>query len=79
MKQNPNISSADMMQLLKTPEGRRLLSIVKRADPKLMQEAIKAMQSGDTSRASTILAPLMQNQDVKALMDKIQKGGGFGA
>ncbi len=79
MKKNPSFSHASMMQLLKTPEGRQLLSLVKKADPRLMQEAMKAMQSGDSAKAAALLAPLTQDKEIKALMDKIQRGGGFGA
>ncbi len=77
MKQNPNISPAAMMQLLKTPEGKQLLSLVKKADPRVMQQAMKAMQSGDSAKASTLLAPLIQDKEVKELLEKIQRDGGF--
>lgn len=74
MKQN--ISA--MTQLLKTPEGQRLLALVKKSDPKLMQEAMAAMQAGDTAKATALLSPLAQQKEIKELLVKIQGGGVYG-
>ncbi len=74
MKQNPDFSPAAAMELLKTPEGQQLLSLVKQADPSIMRQAMAAMQSGDTAKAASLLSPLAQEPQVQRLLRQLQTG-----
>ncbi len=72
MEKNFNKQSVqEALRLAKTPEGQQLLSLLKQTDPAAMQKAMGLAAAGDMSQISKTLAPLMQSEEVQALLKKM--------
>lgn len=74
MSENFNLSPDSIRQIVSTPEGQKLLRLVQQADPGIMRQAAKAMQSGDSAKAAALLEPLAKQPDVMLLLRKLQGG-----
>lgn len=74
MQQNSKFSPDAAAQILKTSEGQQLAQLLNHADPERIRQATKAMQHGDAASAAAILGPILQNQEIQALLQKIQGG-----
>ena len=73
MKQNSGLSRESAQALLNRPEGQKLAALLKAADPRLAEQAARALASGDPAAAARVLAPLLQDGQVQALLAALQE------
>ncbi len=66
-------SAEDFRRVLGSPEGRRLMALL-RQDDGTLQQALQAYRSGDTETAKKLLQPLAQTPEAAALLQKINEG-----
>ena len=69
-----NIS--EIINKLNTPEGKQLLSLMKKDGGAAFSKAAAAVQSGDYSNAQKFLAPLLENTEAADLARKIGETNG---
>lgn len=74
MDEKIELSPEKIGKILKTPQGKQLLSILQSADPRLLQGAMEAAKAGDTQKAAAMLSPLTNQQDIQSLIESL-KGG----
>lgn len=58
-------------QLAASPQGRQLLSALIGANPELMQKASAAMKNNDYAQLAATLAPLLESESVKQLLQQL--------
>lgn len=71
MQKNPNFSMEDMKKLLSTPDGIRLLTLLRRDGGDTLMKAFAAVQAGDTETAKNLLSPLLDNPETKELLSRL--------
>lgn len=59
-------------QLAASPQGRQLLSALMTANPELMQKASAAMKINDYAQLAATLAPLLESDSVKQLLQQLE-------
>lgn len=67
---NPSEQRA-LKELLKSPQGKRLVELLQKQGGGTVQQAGAAIARGDSQSAQAILAPLMQNPEIKALLQSL--------
>ena len=58
-------------QLAASSQGRQLLSALMAANPELMNQASSAFRSNDYARLAATLAPLLESDTVKNLLNQM--------
>ena len=58
---------ADFIRKLNTPEGKKLLAIMKKDGGSAFQQAASAVKNGDYEKARRILQPVLENTDASEL------------
>ncbi len=71
MQKNPNFSTEDMKKLLSSPDGIRLLTLLRRDGGDTLMKAFAAVQAGDTEAAKNLLSPLLDNPETKELLSRL--------
>ena len=69
MQNMPDFS--DVMRLLQTPEGQRLLSILQSADSHVISAAISSAKAGDYEAAKKALSGVLSTPEAQALIDQL--------
>lgn len=72
MQQNFEFSMADAARLAGSAEGQQLLRLLRRDGGKVLQAASAAMQAGEPEKAAAILAPLLDDPQAAALLEKLK-------
>lgn len=67
-----NFSMQDIMRLASSPAGKQLISLLQQADPETLRKAKAQASSGDYSQISQTLAPLLESEDVKKIMQQME-------
>ena len=57
--------------LLRSPDGKRLISLLGRDGGNAMRQAASALQSGDEAQAKAAMEPMLQSQEVQALLQSM--------
>lgn len=62
------IPSAQLMEMLKSPEGKKLLTLLQKDGGTALTKAASAVKQGDRAQAQAALAPLLEGTDAEALV-----------
>ena len=72
------IDQNKLRQLLSGPQGQQLLRLLSRDGGGALKQAGAAVQQGNAAEAQNILAPLMEDPEVRKLLTAIQDSAGRG-
>lgn len=72
-KNSNNFSMQEALRLANSPAGQQLLALLRQSDPATLQKVLQQASNGDYSQIAQTLAPLMESEEVKKL---IQQMGG---
>ena len=78
MEPKSDFSMGALQELLRTPAGKRLFQALQKADAGTLQQAAEALRTGNTARATSLLEPYMQPQELDDLVQKLRGGGARG-
>ncbi len=76
MKDNKALE--DFQKLMKTPEGKQLVKLLSQDGGKALKHAGTALQQGNEAGAKETLAPLLEQGEVKDLLQKLNRAMGHG-
>ena len=68
---NYSVSDAELRRVLASPEGQRLLAML-RTDGGALRQAMQAVKSGDYGAAKTALEPMLQTAEARRLLEKLK-------
>lgn len=68
---NSPFSEADLKRALASPEGARLLAILRAGNGDALNQAAQAVKTGDYAGAKTVLEPLLKNPEAQKLLEKL--------
>ncbi len=71
MQKNPNFSMENIKNLLSTPDGLRLLALLRRDGGDTLMRAFAAIQAGDSETAKKLLSPLLDNPEARDLLSRL--------
>lgn len=63
---------AAVMQLIKSPEGQKLIAMLQQTDSAAVSTAMKSAQKGDYSGAKTALSSLLDSPEVRKLLKQLE-------
>ena len=66
-------SEEDLRRALSSPEGRRLLSILRAGDGEALNRATQAVGRGDYADAQALLSPMLRNPEAQKLVEQLKK------
>ena len=64
-------SAADMMNLVSSPAGQQLLSLLRQSGGDQLQQAAGKAAAGDMTGARELLSPLLSDPRVRALLEQL--------
>ncbi len=67
----PQFSAEQVKQILNSPEGKQLISLLSRDGGKGMQQAAAEYRKGNLTGAQEALKPLVQTAEAEALLKKL--------
>lgn len=70
---NLSFTPQQLALVISTPEGRRLLQLLQQDGGQALRQAGAAMAAGNTEDAKRVLAPMLQNPEAAALLQKLQE------
>ena len=68
MDQNSDFSMMEAMRLAQTPAGRQLIAMMQQQNSGAFQQAMASAAAGNYRQAQEVLAPLLQNPEIQALL-----------
>lgn len=63
----------DMMRLVQTPEGRKLMAMLQNADTNLLNTAMTRAKSGDFHAAKESLSGILNTPEAQALLKQLER------
>ena len=66
-------SEEDLQRVLSSPEGRKLLSILRAGGGDALHQAAQAAGRGDYAGAQALLAPMLRDPEAAALVEQLKK------
>ena len=75
-EKNADFSKSDLARMLRQPEAQALLARLQQLDQAALQNAVNLAFQGNTAGARDALTPLMQDEQVRALSEKMRSGNG---
>ena len=69
-KNNP-FSRSDLAALARSPDGRALLQRLRQTDDDQLRRAMALAASGDMAGAGAVLAPLLADPGIRAILDRM--------
>ncbi len=66
----------DPTQLLQNPQIQKLMEKLQHMDPEMLQNAVSLVSNGSISQAQNLLSPILQDEDVKKLMQEMRDPNG---
>ena len=75
-QKNGDFSKSDLDMMLRQPEAQALLARLRQLDQAALQNAVNLAFRGDTAGAKEALSPLLQDDEVKRLSDKMRDNHG---
>lgn len=76
MKDNKALE--EFQKLMKTPEGKQLVKLLNQDGGKALKQAGVALQQGNEAGAKDSLTPLLEQREIKELLDKLNRTMGHG-
>ena len=64
-----------LLRLAQSPEGQQLIRLLQKNNPAALRNAAAQATAGDMNSAGKTLSPLLEDPQVKALLEKL--GGGL--
>ena len=64
-----------LLRLAQSPEGQQLIRLLQKNNPAALRNAAAQTTAGDMNSAGKTLSPLLEDPQVKALLEKL--GGGL--
>lgn len=61
----------DMMRLVQTPEGRKLMAMLQNADANVLHTAMISAKSGDYNAAKETLSGILSTPEAQALLKQL--------
>ena len=71
--QNQDQTVQKAMELARTPDGKQLIQKLQQAGGTNLEEAVKKAAAGDFTQAKQVLTHLMNDPDVRKLLDAMGK------
>ena len=65
-----------LFNALRSPDGKKLIEIMKREGGATLKQAAIAAQSGDHEKARALLGPILENKEAEQLAEKIRSAIG---
>ena len=75
-QKNGDFSKSDLERMLRQPEAQALLARLQQLDQAALQNAVNLASRGDAAGAKEALSPLLQDDEVKRLSDKMRDSNG---
>ena len=75
-QKNGDFSQSDLARMLRQPEAQALLARLQQLDQSAMQRAVDMAFKGDTAGAKDALSPLLQDEQVRQLSERMRDGNG---
>ena len=75
-QKNGDFSKSDLERMLRQPEAQALLTRLQQLDQAALQNAVNLAFRGDAAGAKEALSPLLQDDEVKRLSDKMRDSNG---
>ncbi len=69
-------SKEDLKRVLTSPEGQRLLAILRQSGGSALDQAAASVRSGDYAAAQTLLEPMLRDPEAQKLVEKLKSGKG---
>ncbi len=76
MEKNNDFSQTELARMLKQPETQALLTRLQQLDPSAIDSAVKMASNGNTDAARELLEPLMQDEQIQHLTQKLRQRNG---
>lgn len=76
VQKNGDFSPSQISQILSRPEAQALLERLKQMDQAALQQAVSLAFQGRTDQAKDVLTPLMQDEQVQSLAQKMRDDNG---
>ena len=70
-KKTENFSMQEALRLAKSPAGQQLLTTLQQTNGDTLQQAMTQAGAGDYENLRKTLASLMENEEVKALINRL--------
>ena len=75
-RKNEDFSQADLAELMRRPEAQELLNRLRLLDSGALQQAVRQAMLGNTRQAKDLLTPLMEDQQVQNLAERMRDSHG---
>ncbi len=75
-QKNGDFSRSDLERMLRQPEAQALLSRLQQLDQAALQNAVNLAFRGDTAGAKEALSPLLQDDQVRNLSQRMRDSNG---
>lgn len=75
-QKNGDFSRSDLERMLRQPEAQQLLARLQQLDQSALQRAVDMAFRGDTAGAKDALSPLLQDDQVQKLSERMRDGNG---
>lgn len=75
-QKNGDFSQSDLARMLRQPEAQQLLARLQQLDQSALQRAVDMAFRGDTAGAKDALSPLLQDDQVQKLSERMRDGNG---
>lgn len=75
-EKNGDFSQSDLARMLRQPEARALLARLQELDQTALQRAVDLAFQGNTQGAKDALSPLLKDQEVRQLSQRMRDGNG---
>lgn len=75
-QKNGDFSNSDLARMLRQPEAQALLSRLRQLDQSALQNAVDMAFKGDTAGARDALGPLLQDDEVRKLSERMRDSNG---
>ena len=62
---------AQMMRIMQSPEGQRLMVLLRNTDSAALDSAVSSAQSGDMEAARSALSQILNTPEVRALLKQL--------
>lgn len=67
------VSPEELRRVLTSPEGQKLLTLLRADGGEALKQAAKSVKQGDYDGAKTVLEPMLQNPEAQALLGRLGK------
>ena len=69
---NNSVSESDLRRVLASPEGQKLLALLRADGGSALKQAMQAVKGGDYEGAKTALDPMLQSPEARKLLEQLK-------